>query len=77
MLEQLRGYVPIRKIVTVFVTGSMAWAAQQYGLDLGSDAVNQYTPLIVGLVFGFIERDPRVAHVVSVLDPADDGKAKP
>ena len=72
MLEQLRGYVPIRKIVTVLVTGGLTWAALQSGLDLGDETVNQAVPLIVGAIFGYLERDPRVKHAVSVLDPSDD-----
>lgn len=72
MLESLRGYVPIRKIVTVLVTGGLSWLALRSGLDLGNAAVNQATPLIVGALFGYVERDPKVAHVVSVLDPSDD-----
>ena len=72
MLESLRGYVPIRKIVTVLVTGGLSWAALRSGLDLGDDAVNQLTPLVVGALFGYLERDPRVKHAVSVLDSADD-----
>lgn len=67
MLERLRGYVPIRKIVTALVTGGLSWLALRAGLDLGDDAVNQAVPLITGIVFGYIERDSRVKHVVDVL----------
>lgn len=65
----MRKWLPIRKIVTALITGGLSWAALRSGLDLGDDAVNQLTPLLVGLAFAYAEKDPRVSHV---LDEAED-----
>lgn len=75
MLERLRGYVPIRKIITALVTGGLSWLALRSGLDLGDDAVNQAVPLITGVIFGYLEKDAKVKQVIDVLGDEPAKKA--
>lgn len=66
----MRNLLPIRKVVVGLVGSGLTWAAMRLGLDLGSDAANQAAQIIVGVVFAYAERDPRVATVIRDVERA-------
>lgn len=55
--------LPIRKVVVTALGAGLTWAALRLGLDLGSDAANEAATVLVGLAFGYLERDPRVIAI--------------
>jgi hypothetical protein len=69
----MQKYLPIRKVVMTAIGGGLAWAAMRSGLDLGDDSLNQAATVLTGLVFAYVEKDPRV---VSLLDSAVTLEAK-
>lgn len=64
----MKKYLPIRKVVVGAVGAGLTWVAMRLGLDLGSAAANQAAAVIVGLVFSYAEKDPRVQHVVAEVE---------
>jgi hypothetical protein len=52
--------LPIRKVAVTFVGAAMTWGALRLGMDLGNDEANQAAVALVGLVFAYFEKDPRV-----------------
>lgn len=63
----MKKYLPIRKVAVTAVGGALTWAAMRAGADFGSDSINQAATVLVGLVFAYAEKDPRV---VTLLDDA-------
>lgn len=59
-MNQLSKYLPIRKIVTVAIAAGLVWGARRAGMDLGPEAANEASLVIVGLLAGYFEKDPRV-----------------
>lgn len=77
----MRKWLPIRKIAVAGVGGLMTWGAARAGFDLGSTGANEIAPLLVGLAFGFAEKDPKVAHTLdeaqAILDSYGKGIEPP
>lgn len=77
-MSTVLSYLPIRKLVMVAVGSGLTWGAQRAGLDLGTDALNTGSAILVGLAFGYAEKDPRVmAALKAVEDAAEANAAKP
>lgn len=68
MKARAQQYLPIRKIVVGAVGGGLAWGAMRLGLNLGSASANEAATIIVGLVFAYAEKDPRVMAVVREVE---------
>lgn len=78
MSSVVKRWLPIRKIVMTAVGAGLTWGAMRGGLDLGTDSMNEAATILVGLVFGFAEKDPKVVHVLdeveSIIDAATGDK---
>lgn len=75
-MSNLRNLLPIRKIAVVALGGGLTWAAQRLGLDLGSTGANEAATVVVGLAFGYLERDPRVIGALKGLETAAEEAAQ-
>ena len=50
-------YVPIRKVAVGFIAAAIAYAAHQFGVDLGDEDVNDAALALVGLLAAYLARN--------------------